>query len=261
MDAQALAGPLAGPPAGPVHISDLPVDVLLEVFSRVPAADLTLSAAGVCRAWQDLALEPAAWLGRKLQVAPRKHRPLGLAERRALRRAPALRALAVSLRRAQDLPDQLSKLLPACSQLRQLQLSLPCLAADMAADVRSHWPRLQELRVEACRLQDGALDQVGQMGHLRALQLATLQHDVWPQLSQLAHSGCPALRSLDVDALSAAPDAEGRDDPGPGQVVLELSDRLVNLRVGALVAASTPLLTAIGQCNRSVGHHNRHTYA
>lgn len=232
----------AQPPAPPVHVSDLPVDVLLEVFSRVPAADLTLNASAVCRAWQDLALEPAAWRGRHLQVAPRKHRPLALDERRALRRAPALRALAVSLRRAQDLPEQLSKLLPACRQLRELQLSLPCLAADMAADVSSHWPRLQELRVEACRLQDGALHQLGQLRQLRALQLATLQQDVWPQLRQLARTGCPALRSLHLDARC------DRDDQGPGELLLELSDRLGHLRLGALVAATTSLLTAVGQC-------------
>lgn len=51
------------------HISDLPVDALLEVFCRLPAADLTLGATGVCRAWRELAMEPAAWQGRRVQVS------------------------------------------------------------------------------------------------------------------------------------------------------------------------------------------------
>lgn len=52
------------------HISDLPVDVLLEVFRRLPAADLTQGVSEVCVDWRDLAVEPGAWQGRRVQVLP-----------------------------------------------------------------------------------------------------------------------------------------------------------------------------------------------
>lgn len=185
-----------------------------------------------------------------MQVAPRKHRPLAAAERRVLRRAPALRALAVSLRRAQDLPGPLSALLPNCAQLRELQLSLPCLYADMAQDVVDHWPRLRQLRVETCSVQEGGLERLGQLHHLRKLQVATLQpaQGVWGPLRRAAREGLPALRDLHVDA---------RCDPGsPADiaeavgVVLELADRVTHLRIGSLVPADAALLNAISRCSR-----------
>ncbi|XP_034239429.1 F-box/LRR-repeat protein 7-like isoform X2 [Thrips palmi] len=234
------------------HISDLPVDALLEVFCRLPAADLTLGASGVCRAWRDLAMEPAAWQARRVQVAPRKHRPLAAAERRVLRRAPALRALAVSLRRAQDLPEPLSALLPCCGHLRELQLSLPCLYADMARDVAAHWPRLQQLRVEACSVQEGGLERLGQLDHLRRLQVATLQpaQGVWGPLRRAARDGLPALRALHVDARCDAANI----DEAVG-VLLELADRVTHLRIGSLVPADAALLGAIGRCSRLQNLH------
>lgn len=237
------------------HISDLPVDALLEVFSRLPAADLTLGASGVCRAWRSLAMEPAAWQGRRVQVAPRKHRPLAAAERRVLRRAPALRALAVSLRRAQDLPAPLSALLPSCAQLRELQLSLPCLYADMAEDVVDHWPRLQQLRVEACSVQEGGLERLAQLQNLRKLQVATLQpaQGVWGPLRRAAREGLPALRALHVDARCDA--TNPADVEGVVGVVLELADRVTHLRVGSLVPADAALLGAISRCTRLQSLH------
>lgn len=245
----------AAPETQGPHISDLPVDALLEVFRLLPAADLTLGAGGVCRAWRDLTLDPAAWHGRRVQVAPRKHRPLAAAERRVLRRAPALRALAVSLRRSQDLPAPLSQLLPSCRQLRELQLSLPCLFADTAADVVRHWPRLQRLRVEACSIQEGALGQLGQLQHLRHLQVASLQpgQGVWGPLRQVVGGGLPALRTLDVDArCDASNEAEMKEAVA---AVLEAADRLGHLRLGSLVPADPALLAAVGQCARLESLH------
>lgn len=182
------------------------------------------------------------------QVAPRKHRPLTPSERRVLHRAPALRALSVSLRRAQDLPEQLSALLPRCAHLRELQLSLPSLRADTAADVVAHWPRLRELRVEACGLQDGALDRLGGLRQLRGLQLATLQpgHSAWGSLRRALRDGLPGLRSLHVDARC---DVASPDDLGEAiGTVRQAADRLRHLRLGALVPANTDLLAAVGQC-------------
>ncbi|KAK3914673.1 F-box/LRR-repeat protein 7 [Frankliniella fusca] len=237
------------------HISDLPVDALLEVFSRLPAADLTQGVSGVCRAWQDLAMEPAAWRSRRVQVAPRKHRPLTAAERRVLRRAPALRALAVSLRRAQDLPDKLSAMLPLCEQLRELQLSLPSLSADMADDAVRHWPRLQQLRVEALVLQEGSLERLGQLGQLRALQLATLQPSatLWGPLRRAVREGFPSLRSLHLDARCDTDSSAGMDETAG--VILDAAPRLAHLRLGALVPADPRLLAAAGQC---AGLHSLH---
>lgn len=237
------------------HISDLPVDALLEVFSRLPAADLTQGVTGVCRAWRDFAMEPAAWRSRRVQVAPRKHRPLTAAERRVLRRAPALRALAVSLRRAQDLPDKLSTMLPICEQLRELQLSLPCLSADMAEDAVRHWPRLQQLRVEALILQENSLERLGELGQLRGLQLATLQPagTFWGPLRRAIQQGFPSLRSLHLDARCDT-DSTANMDETVG-VILGAADRLAHLRLGVLVPADKRLLAAAGQCDRLQSLH------
>jgi hypothetical protein len=178
------------------HITDLPDELLLEIFSNLSIEDLALSVQHVNSHWKDVTQDDSLW---KNKIFAPEHKMTDKELARHLANMPALRAFCLARGTTKNVIHTMCNY---CRDIRHLELNaVHKLSSFRLQKIIKKYPRLETLQIplpkESDQLRCAIL--VGQLQNLTTLNFThKYVEEVADGILKAIAEGCPALLHLDL---------------------------------------------------------------
>ena len=178
------------------HITDLPDELLLEIFSNLSIEDLALSVQHVNKHWKDVTQDNSLW---KNQVFSPEYKLTDKEIARHLVNMPALKAFCPV--RGTNTKNIIPTMCKYCRDIRRIEFKwLHKLSNFRLQNIIKKYPHLEILHIplpkESDQLQCAIL--VGQLQNLTTLNFTDKYVEVADGILEAIAEGCPALLHLDL---------------------------------------------------------------
>jgi len=191
-----------------LNINDLPVEILLHLFSYFTQRELLLTVAPVCRMWRDLADDPVYW--RTLSFDLSNECVTSGTLQNCFARSRLLQSLEIIggrysrfLLSAADIVCCASY----CEKVSDLQLRfISTLDLEFIAAVVHNFPQLEHLNVEGCeQIDHKCILCMCDLSHLRRLNIAHCTQ-LMDKTLDIISCYLPQLQALNIDGLNQISD-------------------------------------------------------
>jgi len=190
-----------------ININDLPVEILLHLFSFFSQREL-LTVAPVCQLWYELAYDPLFWRTLSFDLSNENITPETL--HNCFARSHLLHSLEIiggRYSRFSLSAADIACCASCCKMVVDVQLRfVSSLDLDMTVDLVHNFPLLEKLNVEGCEhLDHKCVLLVCELSHLRALNIAHCTH-LGDKTLDIISCYLPHLQTLNIDGLNQITD-------------------------------------------------------
>ena len=191
-----------------ININDLPVEILLHVFSYFGQKELLLTVAPVCQLWCELAYDPVCWRTLSFDLSSESITSETL--QNCFARSHLLRSLEIIGGRYSRFSLSAADIACCalhCDKVVDLQLRfISSFDLEMTAELVHNFPHLERLNVEGCeQLDHKCVLHICNLSYLRTLNVAHCAQLMDKTLDVIS-CYLPQLQALNIDGLNQISD-------------------------------------------------------
>jgi len=191
-----------------LNINDLPLEILLHLFSYFTQRELLLTVAPVCQLWHKLAIDPVYW--RSLSFDLRNESISTEILQNCFVRSHLLHSLEIIGSRYSHFSLSAADIACCasyCHKVVDVQLRfISNLDLEMTAELVHNFPHLESLNVEGCkRLDHDCILRICDLSHLHRLNVSHCTQ-LMDKTLDIISCYLPKLQSLNIDGLSQLTD-------------------------------------------------------